>query len=251
MAKNVENKNALSQADPRLDPDIKIIDEAKKLYQSWVSANNDNRSEQLKDMSFACGEQWDLVVKRARETAGKPVYTVDRLGQYVQNVTGEMRQNRPSMEVSPVGDGADVDTAEIISGLLRHIEQDSSAYSAYDTAAFYQVAMGEGYFRVTSRYIDENSFQQELRIRPIMNPFSVVFDPMSVEPDGSDQSACFVVDEMSPYEYVNRFPNSKLAETIQSGGANWTENAVDDWTNLDTIRVVEYWKKIFTPCNLS
>lgn len=248
MKKNSrKNNNIISSADPRLDPDIELIDEAKRLYDIFLEANADNRSEQLKDMAFAVGEQWDLVTKRAREIAGKPVYTVDRLGQYVQNVTGDMRQNRPSMEVSPVGDGADVDTAEVISGLLRHIEQDSSAYSAYDNAAFYQVACGEGYYRISSRYVDENSFEQELRIRPVANPFSVVFDPMSQEPDGSDQSACFVVDEMSPYEYANKYPGTKLSQTIQSGGANWTEGTMDDWTTNSVVRVVEYWKKIFTP----
>ena len=46
--------------------------------------------------------------------------------------------------------------------------------------------MGTGYVRVVSRYVDERSFDQELYIDRIRNPFSVYFDPSSTSPDGLD-----------------------------------------------------------------
>lgn len=230
--------------DDALTAGLPLVEELKKLYKQMMSDQAEGRQQQEKDMRFVAGDQWNSIVKNTREQEARPTYTINRIPQFVQNITNDMRQNRPAIEVAPIGDGADVDTAEVISGLIRHIEQDSNAASAYDNAAFYQTSMGEGYFRITSRFVDENSFEQELKIKPIANPFTVLYDTNSIEPDGSDADVCIIARDISPYEYKNKYGSTKLADSMSS--AEWLKDLGDgDWISAHTIRVAEYWKRIY------
>jgi hypothetical protein len=52
----------------------------------------------------------------------------------IRQVVNDARQNKPSIKVHPVDDKADVETAEVINGLIRNIEVSSNADVAYDTA---------------------------------------------------------------------------------------------------------------------
>ena len=69
--------------------------------------------------------------------------------------------------------------AEIYNGLIRNIEQTSKADVAYDTAVDCAVSDGFGYFRINTEFADDDSFDLDLRIERIANPFSVYGDPMS------------------------------------------------------------------------
>jgi len=68
---------------------------------------------------------------------------------------------------------ADPAIAEIYDGLIRNIEHTSKADVAYDTAVDGAVSNGFGYFRINTDYPDEGSFDLDLRIERIANPFSV------------------------------------------------------------------------------
>jgi hypothetical protein len=98
--------------------------------------------------------------------------------------------------------------------------------------------MGWGYWRVTTNYISEDSFDQELFIEPIDDPFSVYFDPNSVAPDGSDAERCLITSVMSKYEFRQRYPGA-------DDGANFNARATGDtdaeWVMKEDIRVAEYW----------
>ncbi len=54
------------------------------------------------------------------------------------------------------------------------------------------VRNGFGYFRITSDYADDDSFDLELRIERIANPFSVYADALTTAGDSSDWNQCFV-----------------------------------------------------------
>lgn len=225
---------------------LDIVDEAKQLFKEMMTAESMNRREQEKDMQFVVGEQWDADEMQERQNNARPCFTVNRIMPFLRVISNEQRENMPAIEVSPNGDGAEVETAEVIANLIRGIEQDSNAVSAYANASFYQTAIGTGYFRISSRYIDEASFDQDLVIKPIDNPFTVLYDQHSVEPDGKDADVCLVVKEMSPYEYKNKFGNSKLAAHFD--GRDVSDFPIDlGWANDNTVRVVEYWKRVYVP----
>jgi hypothetical protein len=225
-----------------------IVDEARDWMKMVLDGVSLNRIQQELDLRYSTGDQWDDNERTLRQNTGRPCFTVDRISPTVQVVVNDMRENMPGIQVSPNGDGADVDTAAIITGMIRHIEEESNANSAYGNAGYYQTAIGEGYFRITKKEIP-GSFDQELFIKQIDNPFSVLFDPNSVEPDGRDANTVMVTKTMSPQEFKNKFGDSRLAENMNSSG--WI-SAVGSpvWASKDAVMVVEYWKREYTPYTL-
>jgi hypothetical protein len=218
--------------------DQKLLEEAKARFKLAEDAEAEIRREALDDLKFLVGDQWDAVIRKNREADRRPCLTINRLPQHVQQITNDQRQNRPSLKVHAVDDQADPETAKIIQGLFRHIEYNSSADSAYDTAFEATVCGGLGYFRALTEYADPLSFDQEILIKRIRNRFSVFFDPYSQEPDGSDANFAFIVDDISSDEFRSRYPKSKLASSGQ-----WETLGAQspDWIKGDSVRIAEYF----------
>ena len=55
------------------------------------------------------------------------VWTINKPPSFIHQITGDQRQNKTSIKIHPVDDRADEETAEIIQGLIRHIEYSSNA----------------------------------------------------------------------------------------------------------------------------
>jgi hypothetical protein len=222
-----------SASDKRIDT---LLETAKKRWKIADSAEAEQRSKALEDIRFAEGDQWPPEMKQRRQLDGRPCLTINRIPQFVQHITNEERQNPTSLQINPVGSGADKDTADVLQGLVRHIENQSNADEAYSNAFDYAVKGGWGFVRVTTDYADELSFEQEIYIKKVENPFSVYLDPGGNEGDASDSEWGFVVCDYTKEQYKDKFPNSKYAgDTI-----NWVSTG-DSWMQKDSIRVAEYF----------
>lgn len=152
--------------------------------------------------------QWDEKDAIARRKSGRPVLTIDQLAQFVNQVSNDVRMNTPSIDIAPSGGGADQETAEIFQGIIRQIEYKSGADDAYDNAVNFAIKCGIGYIRVDHDYADFMSFDQELHIERIINPFSVLFDPESIKADGSDARFCFVLEKMKVEDFKEKYPKA-------------------------------------------
>jgi len=214
-----------------------ILDKAKKHYETardgWAQiyqkAKNDLQF--LSDDQFA---QWDAQEANNRVTVGRPVLEVDQLSQFIHQVVNDIRMNTPTIRVIPDGEGSDTETAEIISGRIKAIEYKSNADSAYDMAAEFSVKSSIGYIRVDHGYIDDGSFLQELKIKRVINPASILIDPDSIEPDGSDAKYGFVFEEITKEEFERLYPN---ATPISFG----EELPNKDLKDYDKITIAEYF----------
>jgi Phage P22-like portal protein len=224
------------------DNDDDLLQIAKHRFKLCVEAEAKNRSDEIDDLHFMIGDQWPLDIRNLRQQDQRPCLTINRLPQYVRSVTNEIRQNRPSIKINPCDDAADVDTAKVLQGMIRHIENNSHSDIAIDTAVGQAAKSGKGYFRLLTEYSDPMSFQQEIKIKQILNRFSVYLDPYYQEPDGSDAEFGFIVDEMSKEEYRAQFGKSKL-----SSQPSW--NSEGDGQNpffIDNgVRVCEYLYKVW------
>ncbi len=215
----------------------KLVDLAKKRFQQAADAESEMRKFALDDLKFRAGEQWPDGIKRQREIDGRPCLTINQMPQFIRQVTNDQRQNRPSIQVNPVNDEADPETAEIIQGIIRHIEYDSSADAAYDTAFQASVTSSFGYFRINTAYSDPMSFEQDIKILRIRNPFTVYFDPNCKEPDYSDANWAFVTETISKDDYKDQWPDSKMATTMD----DWESIGDTGWADKDSCRIVEYF----------
>jgi hypothetical protein len=218
------------------------IDSWRSAGASWLAEEAEKRNPPLRRSKISNSQQASSglteVEGRAQEDA-RPCLVINRIPQFIQQVTNDQRQNRPSIKVHPVDDQADVETAKVIQGLIRHIEYNSNADVPPTTRRLTQPCAGAlASSGLLTDYVSETSFDQEILIKRIRNPFSVYLDPQ--EPDGSDASYAFVVEEHSKDDYKARFPNSKLA---LDGDWSSVGNTAPGWMTDGGCRVAEYFYK--------
>jgi hypothetical protein len=214
------------------------INEAIKFWRLVNDADSNNRAEALNDIKFAAGDQWPVEIQNSRNLESRPCLTINKIDAYIRQVTNQQRQQRPRIKVHPVNNLADYKIAQVIEGITRHIEVNSNADTAYDTAFDYAVRMGWGYWRVNTRYVREDSFDQEIFIDTIDNPFTVYFDPNSILPDGSDAEKCLITTVMDKKVFKDYYPDA-------DDGANFQQRSTGDdtaaWITKEDIRVAEYF----------
>jgi hypothetical protein len=215
-----------------------IIRECQEALKIAVEAESQNRAEALLDLKFAAGDQWPAFIQTARELEHRPCLTINKTDSFVRQAVNNMREQRPRISVHPVADGADKEKARVIAGLIRHIQVNSNADTAYDTGADFQVRMGWGYWRVASRYVREDSFDQELYIDRVRNPFTVYMDPNSTAPDGSDAEWCIITDLVTKKQFERKYPRAQWVDFRALGSGD----DLHVWARQDEIRIAEYWK---------
>jgi hypothetical protein len=218
--------------------DKEIFNECRERLRIATEAENENRAKGIDAQKFRDGFQWPDDLYNQRKIDKRPSLTINHTNTFVRRVVNNMRQERPRIKVHPVGDGADVAKANVISGLIRHIENISNASVAYDTGGESAVTIGWGYWRVMSDYLAPDSFDQELKIVPIRNTFTVYFDPTSVMPAGEDAEWCILTYKMRRQDYAREYPDADNVEFQRTG--NGDEMA--EWETKEEIRLAEYYR---------
>ena len=225
--------------------DDEIIAIARRRFQETDEHENPWRNVAREDLRFSLGEQWPSEIFNARQVDQRPTLTINRLPQFIHRITNDQRQNRPAVRVSPVDDSGDEDTAEVYQGIIRHIEYNSDAEDAYDTAFDMAVRVGRGYLRLNIEYLDNYSFDQDITFSRIRNPFQVYMDPHSIRADYRDMQFCFVREQMSKDEFKKQWPDADLSESDK-----WNMGDMGSWVTDDAVWVAEYWYIEKVPMNL-
>ena len=216
----------------------KRIDDAKQFLKFANDADSNNRSEALEDLKFAAGDQWPVEIQNSRTLEARPCLTINKVDAYCRQIANQQRQQRPRMKAHGMNTEADAHMADVISGIFRHIEVQSDADAAYDTAFDFAVRMGWGFFRITTDYRNDDSFDQEIYIKPVDNPFTVYFDPNSTMPDGSDAEKVLITTVMSKEAFRKQYPNADDGTGFVQRGTGDT-NA--EWVMKEDIRIAEYF----------
>lgn len=221
-----------------------FINFAREEFTADASYDRHNRDAAIDDLRFLAMDQWDPVVRAAREAMGRPCLTINVLPQFIGQVIGDRRINETSIMVRPRQD-ATVEEAQARSGLIKSIEAFSRADRVYDMACEDQVACGIGNFRIVMDYAADDVFDQDLFIRPIPNPLAVVWDRMSVDPTGRDARHCFVQDTMPRKVYDSMFPEHPAPTSLNDGFAS--QQMAGGWFDQDVVRITEFWRMIDKP----
>lgn len=221
--------------------------EGKEAFKQAADNEAEQRLTSLDDLRFSrLGEQWPADIERQRKIDGRPCLTINRLPAFLKQVTNDARQNKPSIKCHPVGSGADKETAEILDGLIRNIEYTSNADVAYDTALDFAATMGFGYIVVRVDYASDDSFDQDIIIEPVYNPFSIYGDPYAVGADSKDWNDGFITDVMSKTAFEKRWPK---ADTSSFDG-NHASSSDQLWFQGNKIMVAEWWHRDEVPVKL-
>lgn len=208
---------------------------ARKRFEDSVGDEKNIREQALLDLRFVAGDQWDSAVKTERTSKGRPALTFNRCHTFVQQVSNEARQNKPQIKFV-VGDGGDQDTADVKEGIARHIQYASDAQVAYETAVEYSAGGSFGYFRFLPDYVDDESWDQEIKVCPVFDPFSV-YGILIPSCFGIEPQYGFVVEEIPTAEYKRIYDTDE----IDSVGWDQAERLSEGWIGTETVRVAEYW----------
>lgn len=214
----------------------------RKRFSQAVSDESEVRAEAKTDQLYVAGGigQWSADAIQQRTEDKRPIISFNRLPIFIQSVANEARMNKPQPKVNAVDDKADVKTAKTINGLLRHIQYSSRADIAYDGSLEAAASSSFGFFRFITQYCEPDSFEQEIVVKPVLDPFTVygVITPNCL---GRPVEWAFVIERIPRDEFKRQRPDSKAAdlqlgsEELQSAGG---------WFGEDDVQVAEYWYRI-------
>lgn len=220
--------------------------EAVEFMRLVQTAETTNRQEGLEDLKFRFGEQWPAMIQNSRQLQDRPMLTINETDSYVRKAANQIREQRPRAKAHPVNDQATGKTAEVITGIIRHIDENSNAATAYDLASDFALTIGWGYWRLRTDYIREDSMYQDIYVDPVFNPFCVYFDPNSELPDGSDQNECLITDEIPKTVFRKQFPGA----SEQNFSERATGDSTVEWVSKENVRIAEYFKVERVPAML-
>lgn len=239
------------------DVDEEFLSKAHERFTRTVSSENAWRRDAKEELDFTDGlKHWDDAMKAER--TGRPCLTFDRITPAVKSVVNSARQSPPEPEVAPVGGGADKETAQIIQGLFRNIDNDSGSDTVFMTAYEHACKIGRGWWRVlfdweTDRLGDdhenlpEDLFLQKIKLQRVPNPFSIYPDPGCLEFDYSDMEFLFATEDVDR-DLFKELHGDNAARTLSLLGGGASFEAIGDrikseWFPNGAVRVAEYWYK--------
>lgn len=219
-----------------LEVQQKLLFEVKECYRRAVSADSTNRELAIDDIRFVDedGAQWDEQTRKNR--GSRPCYSFDRTSIAIDQVKGDQRQNSPQIRILPIDDKSDRKLATVIEGHIRAIERNSSARTAYNTGFDFALKGGFGAWRVYPKYV-EDSFDQELCIGRIENPFTVHFDPSAKDYLKRDAEWALISERVGKDAFEAEHPDMECVDLDLSSRDH-------DWLNDKEIRVCEYFKRM-------
>lgn len=215
-----------------------ILKEARSRFtrcQNWEATA---RGRYVDDVKFSEGDsdnlyQWPEDIRSRMSDDKRAMLTINKTNQHILDVLNDARQARVAIKIRPTGDGATVEAAEVYMGVVRHIEYLSNAASAYQHGLACGTRGGIGYWRLTTGYANDDSFDQEIFIRRVRDPLTIYLDPEIQEFDGSDAKFGFVFTELVKDDH----PELK---DVQGN----TDFGPTSWVRENMIRQAEYFRRV-------
>lgn len=182
---------------------------------------------------------WKPEDRAAREGAGRPCVHLDQINQFLNQTIGKVRKNKRSPKAMPKGEGASDQDAKRREGIIMGIEERSQAQPIYLYAFECMIQRSYGYARLTNEYCDDSTFDQEIWIKPVMNPDTVLFSPNYKQPDASDVPEVFLLDRMLKKDFQKKFPDAEIKDF---SGSVMGEDHVSDWITDKYVQYAEDWR---------
>lgn len=230
---------------PEEDVDSELIRTAKQRFRRVDLWEAIARKRWLEDYKFYNADAYNMYQwpDNARNARGfgtgdeRPCLTVNKSAKHCDMVINDALQNKSSIRIKPVGDEATYEAAQVLEGVVRHIEYTSDAQSHYAKAFKYQVVSGYGVLRVTTDYCDDKTFDQDIRISAVPDPLSAYFDPDAQEPDASDARFAFIFTDMPRDQFDVEYPEYKDRMVHTALGND------EGWIAEKHVRIAEYFYK--------
>lgn len=231
LAKDIEKTQA--------EQDEERLQEARELFALADEGTRDIRRTAADDNEFYNGNMWDDTLRAAAEEAGEPLRQIPRLHVLTKQIENDLSQQEMSLTITPTDEQGSEKTAEMMQGMVRGIENMSNARRQYMHAAGEAGALvvGFGFIQLELDYAGNDTFNQNIYIRAVKDPFSVLWDPNCQEPDFSDADFWFQFKDYPEKQFKVAFPEA-VAQSVDLFPAG-----TESWYTGNSIRVARYWYK--------
>lgn len=236
MATKKPKKSESKESPVKLDETESFMKQVRARLDASVTNEKDERKRGTDEIKFIFAtDQWDASV-RAQRGKGRLCLTINKLPVFLDQIDGDIRLNKPGIKVKAVDSVADPKTADVIEGLIRHIERSSGAAKIYSYAGVHLSAGGRGAWRVKTDYAPGDTFDVDIVIERIINPYAVYYDPTATRDDKQDGNYFILLSDMSKDTYKEKYGKEPV-----DYNADGSELA--NWHTETSVRVAEYFYK--------
>jgi len=223
------------------------VSEILERYNDSYSFYSEERDECVDDIRLAyigdTPESSNGVFRLPTENAG-PKYRINKLIHPLNQVNGRFNQNKISGKIIPTTDSGKKEIAESMTGLMRNIEKVSKADQIYSDSFLHIASGGFSAWSMQNVFSDDDTFEQDLRIVSIPDPFySVWGDPSSRRFDTKDWEYGLVTRDISKRAFRKKYPDAAFSDFPQSFTNHGSRRMA--WATDATVRIAEYWEVEF------
>jgi hypothetical protein len=215
-----------------------LLKDIRENLRNAINSEDLIRESALRSSQFIDGDQWREEDKSLRDEEGRPYYTFNKLRKVIKQLSGDIRQNMPSLKVIPV-QNAGYEESQVMNEMIRYIERNSNAEDAYRVAAEQQLDGGYGFWLID---FEDSTFEpnaKEIKIRRISNRFTVYLDHKSNTYTYEDARWGFITELIPKKEFKEQYPNAVMQ------GVDSTVGDYDlDWYEEEHVRVAVYYYKV-------
>jgi len=228
-----------------------IIKQSDLEYKEAVEGWSHNYKDAADDMRFVYdieNGQWDRKIAEDRAAENRPMITNNKLLKFFRQMRGDMALNRPRVKIIPVDSAGDVEKAKLFNGIIRQIEYKSNAHVAYDTAYMGAISCSIGYYRLVTQYADAKSFNQDIRIKRILNPFTVRLDPLAAEFSYEDGRYAYIEEDIPKERFIRQYGKDAI---VSGFNGDLTGQEYSAWFTTDKVKVAERFYKVPTKTKIA
>lgn len=233
--------------------------EIRERFQEYRDAWREIRDEAALDMKAISPEgPWSEEDRDARKGSGRPCIHLDQLNQFLAQVNGNVRKSKRGIQATPKGNGANDQDAARRSSVIQAIEERSQAQPIYLGSFQSMLERSYGFAVIRTEYkelmqsmsggmsgadaegsYDPSAFDQEILIKPVMNPDMVLLSPYYKQPDASDISDAFLLDNISKKQFKEKYSKARVTDFDDQ---NLDDATVTDWIKEKYVMVAEFWE---------
>lgn len=239
-------------------------EQALKNWTSGTDANEKQAKREKEDLSWQVPEnQWDEGARAARGAnrvgdvgiPPRPMLSIPKIKQPMSLVDNQFRSAHLGVNIHPISEDADDETAEVFQDLYRAIERDSNAGQARWWAFDRAKQCGRGWYRFNTVYDDQTAdpFDQKVLIERILYQDAVVMDPSATKADCSDAGWAFLSAWLPIEVFRRRWPDAAISKASDSTSSDPLEldqmcSMTPNWVKSEkkAVQVSEYWCKHYT-----
>ncbi len=188
------------------------LDKHKEMVEAWYEYFKPNNDRFWEFMKFVCATSLSSKDVAVLNTLQKPVVEFNIIEALVSKRITEFAQQEPSIDVR-AADGIPVEllteefiaTEEIIESYLRAIFNDSANDNLQSNINREQLMGGFSALYVCTEYVNDMSFEQQIKLEKVFDPTMTFFDPMARESHKGDGDYCGMLIPYTKDRFIDEF----------------------------------------------